>query len=110
MGGAYDLAIVALDGTRLRLTKTPVSEFGASWSPDGQWIAFSRDTGDRWELRRIHPDGSGESVVAAEGVFPAWSPAGLLTWTGPGGINVAAADGSALQVVDLPADFLSWPG
>jgi len=109
VGGAYDLAVVALDGTRVRLTATPVSEFGASWSPDGEWIAFSRDTGDRWELHRIHPDGSGDSVVAAEGAFPAWSPSGLLTWTGPGGINVAAPDGTALQVVDLPADYISWP-
>ena len=28
-----DLAVVGLDGTRVRLTTTPVSKFGASWSP-----------------------------------------------------------------------------
>jgi dipeptidyl aminopeptidase/acylaminoacyl peptidase len=34
---------------------------GPVWSPDGRWITFS--TYDA-EIRRIHPDGSGEQVIA----------------------------------------------
>ena len=107
-GGTYDLAIVGRDGSRMPLTTTPETEFGAAWSPDGEWIAFARDLGERWELRRIRPDGTDESRVFGEGVFPTWTPAGLLVWTGPGGLNVATAAGEDRQVVDQPADFVSF--
>jgi Tol biopolymer transport system component len=108
VGGAYDLVIISEDGVRTPLTNTPMSEFGASWSPDGRWISFSRDLGDRWELRRIRPDGTGEEVIADEGAFSTWTPDGRLAWSGPGGINVADADGTNLIRIDLVADFISW--
>jgi Tol biopolymer transport system component len=107
-GGAYDIVVVDAQGGRRSLTTTPESEFGASWSPDGEWIVFSRDLGDRWELLRIRPDGTDEQVVAEEGVFATWDPQSHLVWSGPGGINVAEADGSARTVIDVPADFISW--
>ena len=108
MSGAYDIVVVDARGDRRPLTTTPESEFGASWSPDGEWIVFSRDLGDRWELLRIRPDGTDEQVVADEGVFATWDPQGHLVWSGPGGINVAEADGSARAVLDVPAEFISW--
>lgn len=45
-----------------------------AWSPDGVWIAFA----DGKDLRRIHPDGSGNTVwVSAKGNGPLkWSPDG----------------------------------
>jgi Tol biopolymer transport system component len=108
-GGTYDLVIVDVEtGERRVLTATPPTEFGPSWSPDGQWIVFSRDLGDRWALLRIRPDGSDEQEIAAEGVFSTWDPDGHLAWVGPGGINVAHPDGSGLVVLAQPADFLSW--
>ncbi len=55
---------------------------------------------------RIRPDGTGEEQVAEEGVFATWDPAGHLVWSGPGGINVANADGSG-RIADCPADFIS---
>jgi Tol biopolymer transport system component len=109
VGGRYDLVIVdARTGARTALTTTPQTEFGPSWSPDGRWIAFARDLGERWALLRIRPDGSAEQEVATEGVFPTWDPDGHLVWSGPGGINVAHADGSARTVIDVPAGFVSW--
>jgi TolB protein len=108
VGGRYDLVIVDGAGSRRPLTTTPVTEFGPTWSPDGQWIVFSRDTGDHWELYRIRPDGSDEERIAQEGVFATWDPDGHLAWSGPGGINVAHTDGTDLVVLDYPAGFISW--
>jgi TolB protein len=108
VGGRYDIVVVDTSGLRRSLTRTPVTEFGPSWSPDGQWVVFSRDLSDRWELLRIRPDGSDEQRIADEGVFATWDPAGHVVWSGPGGINVANADGSARVAIDLPAQFVSW--
>jgi Tol biopolymer transport system component len=109
VGGLYDLVIVdAATGARRALTTTPQTEFGPSWSRDGAWIAFSRDLGERWALLRIRPDGSGEQEVASEGVFSTWDPDGHLVWSGPGGINVANADGSGGTVLNVPGSFVSW--
>jgi TolB protein len=66
--------------------------FRPSWSPDGQWLAFSSDRGSslppaagRWEhlqiadIYIIRPDGSGLKRVTAHGDFcgsPKWLPDG----------------------------------
>ena len=82
-GGRYDIHVL-VDGEHHPLTTTPETEFGASWSPDGQWIAYSRDTGEHWELWVIRPDGTSERQVAPEGVFSTWSPAGTARVVGSG--------------------------
>jgi Tol biopolymer transport system component len=109
IGGAYDLQIVDLaTGDRQQLTRTPMTEFGASWSPDGRWIAFARDLEERWALMVIRPDGSDEHQVAHEGVFPTWAPDGRLAWSGPGGINVVRVEGGGRAVIDQFGQYLSW--
>ena len=108
VGARYDLFVISQSGERRPLTATPETEFGPAWSPDGEWIAFSRDLGNRWALLVIHPDGTGERQVAAEGAFPAWTPDGRLAWSGPGGINVARLDGSGFVILDYDASFISW--
>jgi TolB protein len=109
VGRNYDIVIVDVrTGGRRAIVRTPQTEFGASWSPDGRWIAFSRDLGDRWALVRIRPDGTDEQEVAREGVFSTWGPDGHLAWSGPGGIDVANADGSGLVVLGYPAGFVAW--
>ena len=67
-------------------------DFRPSWSPDGQWLAFSSDRGStlpfaagRWEhlqiadIYIIHADGSGLKRLTAHGDFcgsPKWLPDG----------------------------------
>ena len=105
-----DIWVMRVDGTgRRNLTRSPEdSNWAPAWSPDGEWIVFGRDLGERWELRRIRSDGTDDQAVAHEGVFPTWGPDGLLAWSGPGGITIAHPDGSGDVALDHPAEFLSW--
>jgi Tol biopolymer transport system component len=115
--GRYDLWVVAADGvgTPRRITADAGTDFAPAWSPDGAWIAYQAETGDRWELWIVRPDGSDArrlSPAGEDGVWPAWSPGGLLAYSGPRGIIVIDVEsGSSLDLPGSPAggtEFLSW--
>jgi Tol biopolymer transport system component len=85
--------------------------FQPSWSPDGSWIAFSRDGGADAELWKVRTDGSHLTQLtnnAAEDWEGAWSPDGTRIAFARGGDQddglplhihtVALADGSTSQV------------
>jgi Tol biopolymer transport system component len=71
------------------LTTGHGGDFRPTWSPDGQWIAFSSDRGSdlpdakgRWEILQqaniyiVHPDGNGLRRLSDPGNFcggPSWS-------------------------------------
>ena len=47
-----------------------------SWSPDGQWIAFSRAEDGRRSVYVVRPSGEDEHLLISPGSAPAWAPDG----------------------------------
>ena len=81
------LAFTALDRLRVsgadgsnpeRLTGSDMSEHFATWSPDGEWIAYSTWDGNEGHLYKTRSDGGGDPVRltrdAATYFAPAWGP------------------------------------
>jgi dipeptidyl aminopeptidase/acylaminoacyl peptidase len=50
-------------GPALQLTDTELSEGGAAWRPDGEWIGFLAGTDDGTQWHEIRPDGTGRRQV-----------------------------------------------
>jgi len=115
-----DVYLMNADGSGQRnLTHTPeAGEGGASWSPDGQHIAFTR-SGPPGERRIIvmNADGSGKRALTPAsiytgdaGITAAWSPEGpRIAFWDHDAIYVVNADGSGLRRLAQNAlSFDSW--
>ncbi len=75
-----EIWIAPADGAPYQLTRTTDGSSGApSWSPDGRWLAFAANRGERSQVHLISPRG-GEAFAVTEveeGVSSfAWSPDG----------------------------------
>ncbi|MCC7117634.1 MAG: S9 family peptidase [Anaerolineales bacterium] len=77
------LDIVVLElATRKQITlygKESVRAFSPKWSPDGQWISFIAQEGEREEIYLIEPNGEGLHQLTKAGediVQHEWSPSG----------------------------------
>ncbi len=90
-GGRANLWVLDVASHQAKaLTSGDGGDFRPSWSPDGQWIAFSSDRDSdlrpakgRWErlhivdIYLIHPDGTGLKRISQHGGFcgsPKWTP------------------------------------
>ena len=78
---AYDLFTIRGDGSeRVRLTKSSRFEVDPAYSPNGDWIVFSRTDAKDLELFKIRSDGAGEPIQltfnSQNDMDPAWSPSG----------------------------------
>jgi dipeptidyl aminopeptidase/acylaminoacyl peptidase len=102
--GDLEIYVVKPDGTGLtRLTHSSGSDTSPAWSPDGQQIAFVRNTGTGRSIVVMNADGSDQRVIAAApsgGSHPAWSPDGStiafesVRHGGVADIYLMSADGS----------------
>lgn len=111
------ISVINADGTGLRqVTPEPgpgdfAFDEGASWSPDGTRLAFTRNA----VLHVINVDGTGMTPLPNDDLAqdPAWSPDGqriAYMSLNPQGIHVRNADGSNLVHLTTTQDaFDGWP-
>jgi Tol biopolymer transport system component len=63
-----------------RVTDAELSEHSPSWSPDGEWLAYTTWSGNEGHIYRTRADGRGdpERLTAEAGLYltPTWSPDG----------------------------------
>lgn len=73
-----DLFIMNADGSNVvRLTSDAGAEWFPAWSPDGEWIAFTKGRAvERSGIELIRVDGSGRHLLTDAGFAPQWSPDG----------------------------------
>ena len=75
---------------------------GASFSPDGRWLAYDLQVSDGWQVLMMPASGDGPHVPLAQGArFPRWSPDGR---------NVYCRQGDALIRIPIPAGDHPEPG
>jgi Tol biopolymer transport system component len=71
-----ELYVSDLNGENIRrLTDNTLYEAEVSYSPDGEWILFGRQTEGRMDLWRMRPDGSGEEQITDT---PDWQEGGAF--------------------------------
>ena len=81
VGNATELYVIDADGSdERRLTETTAHEDFAGWTPDGEWVLFSRipDASDDYDLFAVRADGECEVRLTDT---PAWEWS--ASWTGP---------------------------
>lgn len=113
-GADLALYVVNDDGTDShRLTSGP--DMWASWSPDGERIAFSRWEGGMPQLFIVDANGENLRRIATsldEAADPKWSPSGeWISFATVSGIRMIRPDGTDEQpIADLPADtgHMAW--
>jgi TolB protein len=107
IGGAVSPpAALAAGGGRFALALGSEVPDQLAWSPDGNWIAYSRGESELWLVK---PDGTDAHRIAAVGISPSWSPDGTkiayeggasLTYgEGTGKVVIANADGSNPRIL-----------
>src|SRR5262245_40775371 len=64
------------EATHSRINTPDLWEKWPQWSPDGQWIAFSRRLEDQWVVVKVSPLGGPEQTIADSAGDAAWTPDG----------------------------------
>lgn len=80
-GGTQQLYIMDSDGSNIsRLTFSKGRYATPVWSPRGDWIAFTKFGTEGFYIGVIHPDGTGERMIASGHLVegPTWSPNGRV--------------------------------
>ena len=93
---SHDIALVKSDGTRRRLlVSDPFARASSpSWSPDGQWLAFSERSNNDSAVYLIRSDGTDRRLLVQNASAPAWSPSGAtIAYRTRCGIKLVTTEG-----------------
>ena len=102
MKGEGDLFLVNPDGTgKIRLTDDDFKNTQPSWSPDGEWIAFSSDRDGEASMDIWLMDKNGENLRRLFDCSPASCYGPTFS---PDGRKVAFSNGSSIYIVDSNGD------
>jgi Tol biopolymer transport system component len=107
--GRERLMIAAADGSGRRVLTRPGPEtidFDAQFSPDGEWIAYERDTPDSATVRLVRPDGTDGHRVKVPCADPCVAVAGP-TWLSNRRLAVVRVLGPFSED-DTAAEALLW--
>jgi serine/threonine-protein kinase len=87
--GADIWTVPAAGGSPSAVVRTPFDESGATFSPDGRWMAYQSNESNRWEIY-VRPFGRAGGAVAISvggGTAPVWSGDGrTVFYAGAGGV------------------------
>ena len=76
--GVFDIWVLPPDGDAAPFFTSAEQETYATFSPDGQWLAYVSDRSERQEVYvRPYPGPGPATLISDGGVSPAWSPDGL---------------------------------
>ena len=107
--GDWDIWVVSANGSGARplVAWRGSKEQGASWSPDGRWVAFQSDRGASDGLPRVwiaRADGSSARRLTDQvGERPTWSPDGTRISFTANVLFVASRDGASVREVTVAA-------
>ena len=104
----YGIALVKPDTTGLKWlvinpdTGSGYTDVNPSWSPDSEWIAFSRDHGadpyvDIYKVRRDGSDVSAVTDLSELAENPVWGAGGRILFMHDEGIAVVPAEGGEIE-------------
>ena len=110
--GAHLYTVFASGGAPVRATSANDLEFCATWSPDGNWLAYSAVVGPTPMLLKVRP-GSGEAPVKVAPTYgsaaPVWSPDGeWIADHDSRGLVLVSPDGQRQRVLPGDGGPMAW--
>ena len=100
-------------GAPVRATSTSDLEFCATWSPDGNWLAYSAVVGPSPQLMKVRP-GTGEPPVKVSETYgaaaPVWSPDGasIADHDREGNVVLLSPDGKLQRTLSRDEGPMAW--
>ncbi|MBI1788739.1 MAG: PD40 domain-containing protein [Acidobacteria bacterium] len=112
LGHTIQISTVA-GGQPVRLETESNDQHTVAWSPDGNWIAYRRQVGGKWEVAKAPSGGGGKPMTLAveEGLGGGggnvvWAPSGdAIAFSDNLGIHLVSPDFSRLLTKTVPTVF-----